>query len=51
MQESNNALQVAYLPDYAIVDLTTPPDARWPGKIAAVGFFGEMWQLQPDDGK
>jgi pimeloyl-ACP methyl ester carboxylesterase len=49
--ESNNALQVAYLPDYAIVDLTTPPDARWPGKIAAAGFFGEMWQLQPDDGK
>ena len=49
--ESNNALQVAYLPDYAIVDLTTPPDARWPGIIAAAGFFGEMWQVQPDDGK
>ena len=49
--ESNNSLQVAYLPDYAVVDLTTPPDARWPGKIAAAGFFGEKWQLQPDDGK
>ena len=49
--ESNNALQVAYLPDYAVVDLTTPPDARWPGKIAAAGFFGENWQLLDNDGK
>ena len=49
--ESNNALQVAYLPDYAVVDLTAPPDARWPGKIAAAGFFGENWQLLPNDGK
>jgi len=49
--ESNNALQVAYLPDYAVVDLTTPPDARWPGKIAVAGFFSETWQLQPNDGK
>jgi poly(3-hydroxybutyrate) depolymerase len=49
--ESNNALQVAYLPDYAVVDLTAPPDARWPGKIAAAGFFGEDWQLLPNDGQ
>lgn len=49
--ESNNALQVAYLPDYAVVDLTTPPDLRWPGKIAAAGFFGEKWELQANDGK
>ncbi len=49
--ESNNALQVAYLPDYAVVDLTTPPDARWPGKIAVAGFFDEAWQLQTNDGK
>jgi hypothetical protein len=34
-----------------VVDLTTPPDARWPGKIAAVGFFGENWQLQANDGR
>ena len=47
----HNSLQVAYLPDYAVVDLTTPPDARWPGKIAAAGFFGEEWQLQPNDGR
>ncbi len=49
--ESNNALQVAYLPDYAVIDLTTPPDSRWPGKIAAAGFFGEKWELLPNDGK
>jgi hypothetical protein len=49
--ESNNALQVAYLPDYAVVDLTTPPDARWPGKIALAGFFDEGWRLQPGDGR
>jgi hypothetical protein len=49
--ESNNALQVAYLPDYAVVDLTTPPGPRWPGKIVAAGFFDEEWRLQPDDGK
>jgi hypothetical protein len=49
--QSTNSFQVAYLPDYAVVDLTTPPDARWPGKIAAAGFFGENWQLLANDGK
>jgi poly(3-hydroxybutyrate) depolymerase len=49
--ESNNSLQVAYLPDYAVVDLTTPPDVRWPGKIAAAGFFGDKWELLPNDGQ
>ena len=49
--QSTNSFQVAYLPDYAVVDLTTPPDGRWPGKIAAAGFFGESWQLQTNDGR
>ena len=48
---STNSFQVAYLPDYAVVDLTTPPGPRWPGKIADAGFFGEAWQLQANDGK
>ena len=43
----NNARQVPKLPDWAIIDLTTPPDARWPGKIAAADFFGEKWELKP----
>ncbi len=49
--QTTNSIQVAYLPDYAVVDLTTPPDARWPGKIAAAGFFNEEWQLQANDGR
>ncbi len=39
-----NALQTPKLPDWAIVDLTTPPDARWPGKIVDAGFFDEAWK-------
>jgi dienelactone hydrolase len=44
----NNARQVPKLPDYAIVDTTTPPDDRWPGKIVDAGFFGEKWEFQPE---
>jgi pimeloyl-ACP methyl ester carboxylesterase len=44
----NNARQVPMLPDWAVVDLSTPPNAVWPGKIAAAGFFDEQWRLQPD---
>jgi dienelactone hydrolase len=42
----NNARQVPKLPDYAVVDITTPPDARYPGKIVDAGFFGEHWELK-----
>ncbi|MFM8220160.1 MAG: hypothetical protein ACKOJF_14705, partial [Planctomycetaceae bacterium] len=31
----NNARQVSKLPDWAVVDLRTPPGVRWPGKIVA----------------
>lgn len=44
----NNARQVPKLPDWAIVDTTTPPNSRFPGKIANAGFFGERWELLPD---
>ncbi len=43
----NNARQVPKLPDWAIVDLTTPPNSRFPGKIADADFFDERWQLRP----
>ena len=43
----NNARQVPRLPDWAIVDLKTPPDARFPGKVVAADFFGESWELTP----
>jgi hypothetical protein len=46
----NNARQVPKLPDYAVIDLRTPPNARFPGKVAAAGFFDEEWKL-PEEGK
>jgi pimeloyl-ACP methyl ester carboxylesterase len=49
--QPNNSLQIAYLPDYAVIDLTTPPDMRWPGKVAVAGFFGDKWELLPNDGQ
>ena len=42
----NNARQTSKLPDWAVVDITTPPGSRWPGRIAAAGFFGERWELK-----
>lgn len=41
----NNARQIPKLPDYAVVDTTTPPDFRYPGKIVLAGFFNEAWGL------
>ncbi len=41
----NNARQVPKLPDYAIVDTTTPPSSRTPGRVVEAGFFDERWQL------
>jgi pimeloyl-ACP methyl ester carboxylesterase len=43
----NNARQVPKLPDWAIVDLRTPPNSRLPGKIVDADFFDEHWQLKP----
>lgn len=43
----NNARQVPKLPDWAIVDLRTPADSLWPGKIVAADFFDENWALKP----
>ncbi|AWM42073.1 Prolyl oligopeptidase family protein [Gemmata obscuriglobus] len=47
----NNARQVSKLPDYAVIDVTTPPNARYPGKVVRAGFFGEKWELLDNDGK
>jgi hypothetical protein len=43
----NNARQTPKLPDWAIVDVSTPPNSRWPGRIVDAGFFGERWELRP----
>jgi dienelactone hydrolase len=45
--DRTNSLQNPKLPDWAMIDLTQPPDASAPGKIAAAGFFDENWQLKP----
>jgi Prolyl oligopeptidase family len=41
---TSNSLQVAMLPDFCGVDITAPPNEKWPGKIVGAGFFGERWQ-------
>ena len=43
----NNARQTPKLPDWAIIDLKTPPNSRYPGAIPAADFFGEKWELKP----
>lgn len=42
----SNARQVAKLPDYAVVGISTPADENAPGKIVEAGFFDEQWQLR-----
>jgi dienelactone hydrolase len=42
----NNARQVAKLPDWAIIDLRTAPNSRFPGKIVDADFFDEQWKLK-----
>lgn len=36
-----NALQTPKLPDFALIDVTVPPSAQWPGKVTDAGFFDE----------
>ncbi|HEY9249461.1 MAG TPA: prolyl oligopeptidase family serine peptidase, partial [Rariglobus sp.] len=35
----NNARQIPKIPDFAVVDTSTPPNDRYPGKIVTAGFF------------
>ncbi|MEO2046337.1 MAG: prolyl oligopeptidase family serine peptidase [Pirellulales bacterium] len=43
----NNARQVPKLPDWAVIDLRTPPNSLWPGKVVAADFFDERWSVRP----
>jgi hypothetical protein len=43
-----NSQQTPKLPDWAVIDLNTPPDGKSPGKVVAAGFFDESWQLRKD---
>jgi hypothetical protein len=42
----NNARQTPKLPDWAVIDLDTPPNSRWPGKVVAADFFDEEWYVK-----
>lgn len=42
----NNARQVPKLPDWAVIDLNTPPDSLWPGKVVDANFFDERWNAK-----
>jgi hypothetical protein len=43
--DSTNSQQIPKLTDWAVIDLSQPPDNRQPGRIAAAGFFDELWQI------
>lgn len=45
--DRTNSLQNPKLPDWAVIDLTQPPDALTSGRIALTDFFDERWQLKP----
>jgi dienelactone hydrolase len=45
----SNARQVPRLPDFAVVDVDSPPTSRAPGRIVRAGFFDEEWKPRTDD--
>jgi len=44
--DGTNSLQNPKLPDWAIIDLSQPPDGTSPGRIHDADFFDEHWQLK-----
>ncbi len=42
----NNARQVPKLPDWAIINLTSPITSQSPGTVVKAGFFDEGWRLK-----
>ncbi len=44
--DASNSVQTPKLPDWAVVDLSVPPDALAPGRIVAANFFDESWELR-----
>ena len=42
---TTNSQQTPKLPDWAVIDLNTPPSSKWPGLVVDAGFFDERWQL------
>lgn len=44
--DRTNSLQNPKLPDWAVIDLSQPPDALAPGHVVAADFFDEYWQMR-----
>jgi predicted esterase len=44
--DRTNSLQNPKVPDWAVIDLSQPPDGAAPGRIAAADFFDEHWRLK-----
>ncbi|MFN0080072.1 MAG: prolyl oligopeptidase family serine peptidase [Prosthecobacter sp.] len=44
--DRTNSLQNPKLPDWAILDITQPPNAETAGKVVAADFFDERWQVK-----
>lgn len=44
--DRTNSLQNPKLPDWAILDLSEPPDAERAGRVAAADFFDDRWQVR-----
>jgi hypothetical protein len=45
--DHTNSLQNPKLPDWALLDLRTPPSAEAAGKVVAADFFDEQWKVKP----
>ncbi len=41
----SNARQTPKLPDWALVDITVPPDGKQPGRITAAGCCDALWRI------
>ena len=45
--DRTNSLQNPKLPDWAVIDITTPANHLAPGKVVAADFFDEEWKFRP----
>ena len=44
--DKTNSLQNPKLPDWAILDISEPPNAERAGKVVAADFFDNRWKLK-----
>jgi hypothetical protein len=44
--DRTNSQQNPKLPDWAMLDVLSPPDGRRAGDVKAAGFFDEEWRVR-----